>query len=107
MKYLLGIYVVEMILHELYTGVPVGRVELIGDVPTERTKLTSLLVKSNNEKTLQYFIFATIVQQTRYNYITVVKIKLTLEQKFSNKCGCFNTVLWALIMHKVEMSAFV
>ena len=40
---LLGVNVIQMVLYELYTGCPVRRIELVGDIPSQRTKLASLL----------------------------------------------------------------
>ena len=40
---LLGVHIIEVILHKLYTGGEISLVELIGDIPAEGPELPSLL----------------------------------------------------------------
>ena len=42
-SYLLDVHIVQVVLDKLDTGVEVGRVELVGNVPAEGTKLAPLL----------------------------------------------------------------
>ena len=41
--HLFQLRIVEMILNKLYAGIEIRRVEFVGDVPAERTELSSLL----------------------------------------------------------------
>ena len=43
MQTFLRIYVIQMVVAELHTGLPIGRVELVGNVPAERTELPAFL----------------------------------------------------------------
>ena len=52
--YLLDIYIVKVILTELYTGLPVRRVELVRYVPAQRPKLSSLLKSYHNLSTMNF-----------------------------------------------------
>ena len=46
---LLGVHIIKVILHKLYTGSEVCLVELIGDVPAEGSKLSPLLNRGVQE----------------------------------------------------------
>ena len=54
MTCLLRINVVKVVLEELDTGAPVGRVEFVWNVPAEWTELSAFLRQVNGHKAQQY-----------------------------------------------------